>query len=743
MLHKKLAAILFSDIVGYTALMGKDESRAYGLLLKNKTIHEKVVGANQGKIIKELGDGLLCLFESVSEAVFAASKLQSEVNKLGLFQIRIGIEYGELISENDDVYGDAVNLASRIQSVGTPGSILFSEKVYFEIKNKKEFDCKFLGAIPLKNVNAPMNIYYLSGSHLEIPVYHHSTTSGISSVSPSQNKKYYIWALGFIVLLFLAYFLFQKFKGKNNNPEILYQLIQIFPFENQTGDSEFDALGLLAKDWLTQALIETKQANVIRDENLKISKASSEKESEKISRNAGIFIKGKIYSTNPEKITIVADVVDARNNLVLYSVKPINGTRNNIIEPIEQLKQKILGYFATKDFLYGHVPPNYAAYQEFVKANAVPNDQILRKESHLLKSIELDSTFIQAYFTLIELTTNWGHGQLLDSVTQLIEQRKSYMSNFQIIQWSALQARMKGDILLAAEMYWKMYSEFKIEYGATQAIYHFVAQNFPKRAIEKYRLFIPKEKKPDSGNPRDQAYVGEVFEAMLQLEQYDSVKIWYQNLAYEPTHFSIAAAYIHALTMLEEYERVDSLLQVFKTTIPTNQRFYTPPMMAWKVCGILYLKDKMELLKKYTSILSNINREFSKNMFFHYFESMVAFYEGRYEEAALHYLEHYDNTPQFRFFPELAAVCYFLAGQKKKAEEWMLKIEKDGLFYPGQREYAKAVYSAYVNPSAITIQLLTDAFSNGFEFDFYAYGNDPLLKPIAKEPAFLDFVKPK
>lgn len=137
MLHKKLAAILFSDIVGYTALMGKDESRAYGLLIKNKTIHEKVVGANQGKIIKELGDGLLCLFDSVSEAVYAASKLQSEVNKLGLFQIRIGIEYGELISENDDVYGDAVNLASRIQSVGTPGSILFQRKSILKLEIKR------------------------------------------------------------------------------------------------------------------------------------------------------------------------------------------------------------------------------------------------------------------------------------------------------------------------------------------------------------------------------------------------------------------------------------------------------------------------------------------------------------------------------------------------------------------------------------------------------------------------------
>jgi len=741
MLHKKLAAILFSDIVGYTSLMGKDESRAYGLLIKNKTIHEKVVGANQGKIIKELGDGLLCLFDSVSEAVYAASKLQSEVNKLGLFQIRIGIEYGELISENEDVYGDAVNLASRIQSVGTPGSILFSEKVYFEIRNKKEFNCKFLGAIPLKNVNAPMNIYYLSGSHLEVPVLHNSTITPVPSTS--QNWKYFLVGLGLLVLLLSAYFLFQNFKSKNQNKEILYQLIQIFPFENQTSDSEFDALGVLAKDWLTQALIETKQANVIRDENFKISKVNSERENNKISKNAGILIKGKIYSTNPGTITIVAEVLDVKNNLVLYSVKPIHGSRSNIIEPIEQLKQKILGYFATKDLLYGHVPPNYGAYQEFVKANAVPSDQISLKEFHLLKSIELDSTFIQAYFTLIELTTNWGHGHLLDSVTQLIELRKTYMTNFQIMQWSALQARIKGDMLLAAEMYWNMYTEFKIEYGATQSIYYFVAQNFPERAIEKYRKFNPVEKKPDSENTRDQAYVGEVFEAMLQLGQYDSVKIWYENLTFAPTHFSIAAAYIHALTILEEYEKVDSLLEKFKTTIPTNQRFYTPPMMAWKVCGILYLKDKKELLNKYSSILARINREFSKNMFFHYFESMVSFYESRYEEAALYYIKHYENTPQFRFFPEMAAVCYKLAGQQKKAEEWMAKIEKDGLSYPGQLEYAKAVYSAYVNPPVVTIKLLSEAFSNGFEFDFYAYGHDPLLKPIAKEAIFLDFVKPK
>src|SRR4026207_213408 len=107
----QLAAILFTDIVGYTALMGKDEQKAFELLDKNRQIQKPVIEQYHGRWIKELGDGVMASFNSVSAAVNAAIKIQQACNAAKDFQLRIGIHSGEVVFEDDDVFGDGVNVA--------------------------------------------------------------------------------------------------------------------------------------------------------------------------------------------------------------------------------------------------------------------------------------------------------------------------------------------------------------------------------------------------------------------------------------------------------------------------------------------------------------------------------------------------------------------------------------------------------------------------------------------------------
>jgi TolB-like protein/class 3 adenylate cyclase len=156
---RNLAAIMFTDIVGYTSLMGKDEKKAFNLLQKNRELQKPIVEQFNGRWIKELGDGVMASFNTVSDAVNAAIAIQKGCNEAKEFQLRIGIHLGEVVFENEDVFGDGVNIASRIQAIASPGSIFISESVYENISNKKDFQAKFVKEQILKNVREPVRIY--------------------------------------------------------------------------------------------------------------------------------------------------------------------------------------------------------------------------------------------------------------------------------------------------------------------------------------------------------------------------------------------------------------------------------------------------------------------------------------------------------------------------------------------------------------------------------------------------------
>ena len=133
---RQLAAIMFTDIVGYTALMGEDENYALSLLRKNKEIHLKWLKKFNGKWLKEMGDGVLASFNSVIDAVYCAGAIQAEIRNINDLELRIGIHLGDVVIEGKEIYGDGVNVASRIQDIAKSGQVVVSESVFQNIKNK-------------------------------------------------------------------------------------------------------------------------------------------------------------------------------------------------------------------------------------------------------------------------------------------------------------------------------------------------------------------------------------------------------------------------------------------------------------------------------------------------------------------------------------------------------------------------------------------------------------------------------
>lgn len=150
---------MFTDIVGYTALMGSDDQKAFSFLKKNREIQKPIIEEYNGRWIKELGDGVMASFDSATNAVYAAVKIQEACGALNEFQVKIGIHLGDVLFENNDVLGDGVNIAARIEAATGPGCIFISEAVQNNIANRQDIRTHFVREETLKNVSRPVKMY--------------------------------------------------------------------------------------------------------------------------------------------------------------------------------------------------------------------------------------------------------------------------------------------------------------------------------------------------------------------------------------------------------------------------------------------------------------------------------------------------------------------------------------------------------------------------------------------------------
>jgi adenylate cyclase len=166
---RQLAAILFADMTGYTALMQENEQLARKKRMRLKEVLELTTSRYNGKILQYYGDGSLSIFNSAIDSVGCAISIQQQLQQDPKVDIRIGIHTGDVIIEDDAIYGDGVNLASRIESLAVPGGIFISEKVHDEIKNQSTFSTREMGYFELKNVRHPVKVFAISNNGIVVP----------------------------------------------------------------------------------------------------------------------------------------------------------------------------------------------------------------------------------------------------------------------------------------------------------------------------------------------------------------------------------------------------------------------------------------------------------------------------------------------------------------------------------------------------------------------------------------------
>ena len=347
---RQLAAIMFTDIVGYTALMGEDEVKAFDILRKNRELQKPLIAQYNGKWIKELGDGVLASFLTITDAVLCATEIQKTCNKDCDFKLRIGIHQGEVVFEDDDVFGDGVNIASRIQAIAPIGGIWISESVYNNVSNKKEVNTKFIREEFLKHVKEPVRIYEV--------------------IAKPQEPNVIV---------------------QNVSQESLVKSIAVLPFVNMSSDPEQEFFS----DGLTEEIItdlsRLEKLLVISRSSMMTFKGTNQKIKEIAAEvNAQYVLEGSVRKAG-KALRITAQLIEAHTEAHLW-VEKYSGVIDDVFDIQEKVSRSIVEALDVKlstkedSHLSNRPIKNTQAYELYIIAR---QELVMRNEKGLENAITL------------------------------------------------------------------------------------------------------------------------------------------------------------------------------------------------------------------------------------------------------------------------------------------------------------------------------------------------------------------
>ncbi len=253
-MERKLTTILAADVVGYSALMEADEAGTHERLrASRKDLFEPAIAHHHGRVFKLMGDGLLAEFGSVVDAVECAVSLQRGLAERNAhapdgqrFQMRIGINLGEVIVEGDDRYGEGVNIAARLEQLAEPGGICVSAKVAREVEKKLAFGFESMGAQKVKNIAEPVDAYRVNLQDVK------AAGAGVAPSSKPRLRPLALTLAAATLVLIAAIYGFTQWSGTSGPPLPDRPSIAVLPFENLSDDPQqaFFADGM-AEDLMT------------------------------------------------------------------------------------------------------------------------------------------------------------------------------------------------------------------------------------------------------------------------------------------------------------------------------------------------------------------------------------------------------------------------------------------------------------------------------------------------------------
>ena len=247
--NRQLAAITFIDIANFSELMHNDEKEAVHLLELQKDIVNPIISNYHGKILKEMGDGILVSFNSAIQASKCSLEILSKIEYVENLNYRIGIHVGDVILKEGDVFGDGVNIASRIQELCEINKVCVSHTVYEAIINHPEIQCTTIGKRTLKGISEKVTLYQLSTQKISI---NKKNEEELNSIEKKSSKIQFM-ILGLFISIGITITIMKLFNTPLTQDGKVS--LAILPFGNTKQDDEFAWISQQFVDELTPVLI--------------------------------------------------------------------------------------------------------------------------------------------------------------------------------------------------------------------------------------------------------------------------------------------------------------------------------------------------------------------------------------------------------------------------------------------------------------------------------------------------------
>lgn len=753
--NRKLAAILFADIVGYTSLMQKDEQQASSIIRHfQQQLEEKVI-AHNGQIVNFYGDGALCTFQIPIEAVRCAMALQTDFQKEPNVPVRIGIHSGTVTYEGDKIFGDSVNITSRIESMGIAGGVLLSKKVRDEVKNNPDLKLQSLGQIEFKNVEESMEIFALANEGLVIP---QKEQIGGKLKKIAAEKTNWLIPLITAALLILVFSFWKRTTStemqvlENSlepsetplSKEIGEKRIAILFFENKTGSTELESLGEMISDWVTQRLMETGKAKMVNSGFVRKHVALANTgltTSQSFSKQTGadVVIQGKYY-LQENQLIIHAQFVDAKNGEILFALPTIRGKKEQAMELLHELTERLTSYWLLKEEdLIHKKPPKYEAFEEFLKADDYYGLDDEKALAIYAKAYQLDTTFYLPLMLSTVIHTNRGRYTAADSIYQWIKNKNPELNPLIQLHLDNMGANIRGERALFADTHlkiWEMDAGNTYIVGWTQLYY----LNKPQKALD-YLLTKFKSGYEYGNCPSCQWPLARMSDAYLRLGKYESVLSLVDSLKEPLIDAQTAYMHLRALIRLGMEEELAKKLAFYKNQDLKWHNTHQPADLYKIVCREYYMLNQPQKVDKYAQEFFQLTPPNATYPTLNYDVGQVYFLQGNYQKALASFKKmDIENKARLSWM----GVCYALVNNKIEA----LKCIEDIPLYGDKNDkgynayYQARVYLALGNQEK-AVELLQKSIDDGRLYTWSLYKYDPFLRQLFGYPPFEELVKPK
>jgi class 3 adenylate cyclase/tetratricopeptide (TPR) repeat protein len=742
---RQLAVIMFTDIVGYTALMDGNEREALELLDKNRSIHQEMIDRFHGRLLKEMGDGIMASFPTTYDAILCSSAIMS-LSSQEKYQLRIGLHEGEVIVKQEDIFGEGVNIASRVEALAKPGQILVTESVYRNIRNKPGITTEFLGEKQLKNVSETWRVHGVLVEEQTLddaltagsPEKMKPERSGERKVIPARLVRWII--IGFIgagvgAAIWMSLSSSNKVEGFTNEEVRLLRekIVTVLPFEGPAS-GWLEEFGEMAPYWISTSLKEVTDGKMVDAGNAE----SYEDIPAELVEGTGleIAIMGRYFKMDraTSDLELFVELIDLRT----AEKRPLGRFVGNSTNPehvLEEATQKIMSIWALSGRKRFSVnPPRYDAFREYEAAYETWGSDYDQSIDHLMKAYELDTTFYEALLRICVAYGNTGRHAEQDSLLRFIQERNPELDPWTSMRLELIAASAQSDNQRQARIAFQIADydpkDFMSLYNAA---YSASLINRPDLCISYCDLLLLVYPHPECHQGtiffhsvlfRSYFVLGRYHEIVEVLKSLDCVPGGLQNRSYP----------LKACVRMGRLELIDTLLAMYAAA-PGGMNEQDKDRLLEVVVKDLYMAGKSELMGPYLDRLagSTIGLEHWGQFFKGNYAPPIEKWRGIVE----------GDSTNYRAWGHLAFMLAH-SGDTSQVRVMLNKLQNmpDIPYLKFSRTYYLGVLHALLGEKEKATDLLKRSHAEGYGFGWATFEDDFRLTGLFDYPPFQEFVEP-